>query len=145
MMPQELKEKLIEILNQELTLHKKMLLLLKTEKGFIVNQETKELAQITQKKELLINEIHKKQSYRQDINFRIKADSCFLKIQQEFKEILGKIKQAQEINGYLIRENLEFTQRYINVLNSPAEQLHYNLKGNIKDNLPHCQYLEILS
>lgn len=144
MIPQDEKEKRIKILQDELTLHKKMLLLLKTEKGFIINQKIKELAQVTQKKESLIRQMRKKES-RQDINFHLETGPSFLKIKQEFKEILDKIKQAQEVNSYLIRENLEFTQKFINILSSPAEQPQYNLRGNIKDNLSQCQYLEILS
>lgn len=136
----ESKEKFTKIFVDELILHKRMLLLLNTEKEFIVQQKIKELVRLISKKELLLKEIREKKYFWQNMVFP--TDSWGLKIQREFKEILEKIKQTQEVNSYLLRQNIEFVQKHLSILNSPALKPHYSFKGNIKDELPHSQYLD---
>lgn len=142
-------DELIEVLSEELKAHKDLLSLTNKKTDIIIAGHVKDLDKITQLENTLIISIGKLEERREKVveniqkQLKIKEElsmSSILKysdeettkeiekIKNEFLDIIGNLKNKNQLNNVLIQDNLEFINLNLQLLTNSLEQELYNSK-----------------
>jgi len=151
MVQEKLKNELIGVLENELTLHKEMLSLLGEEKEHII-KDPKALNEVTKKKNAILEEIHKREDLRQrlimnvagvlnmsakDVTLTLLAkvwsEPRLVQLRKELKSVLENIKAKQQLNNALIQQGLGIINSYVNAMSNNPKDSVYDKKGNLKE------------
>lgn len=142
-------DELIEVLTDELNTHKDLLSLTNKKTDIIIAGHVNELDKITQIENTIIITVGKLEERREKVVENIKKQleiqedlsmSDILKysdeettkeiekLKDEFLEIIGDLKNKNQLNNVLIQDNLEFINLNLQLLTNSLEQETYNSK-----------------
>lgn len=142
-------DELIEVLEDELKAHKDLLSLTNKKTDIIIAGHVKDLDKITQLENTLIINIGKLEERREKVVENIQKQlglkeelnmSSILKhsddettkeiekIKNEFLNIIGTLKNKNQLNNVLIQDNLEFINLNLQLITNSLEQELYNNK-----------------
>ena len=130
---------LIGIIQKETEALKGLLVILEKQYKSIINKETFELDAIVDKIKLANREVAKQEVERRKLLNGKKVQDIINesgnkeldRVYREIKMVLESIKHQNETNDLLIKQQLVFTNRMLNIINHKREKGTYNSYGRL--------------
>ena len=130
---------LIGIIQKETEALKGLLVILEKQYKSIINKETFELDAIVDEIKLANREVAKQEVERRKLLNGKKVQDIINesgnkeldRVYREIKMVLESIKHQNETNDLLIKQQLVFTNRMLNIINPKREQGTYNSYGRL--------------
>lgn len=141
-------KELINILEKEHKLYQKIYKLGEEKRQVIINQNIENLNIITNKEELLLDEISNLEEKRLRIageksiselsdNTEYNYRKLLTDMKSKLEVIIEKLSELNELNSQLIKDSLQMTTFSINLLTNNSKQGTYGKKGYAKNDKNH--------
>jgi flagellar biosynthesis/type III secretory pathway chaperone len=135
---------IMNTLKAERSLLEQIVELLKDEKQALIKNDIDEIQQIAAKKEELKVQVDEIEKHRIDICGSTKLKDMILqmnekdkqeaeKIGSDMEKAVNEIQKANDVNGMLLKQSLDYVRMMVNVMNPPKVSV-YNTKGRVESN-----------
>lgn len=156
------KTQLVQLLEDELVLHKEMVPLLEEEKGCLIAKKTAELLVLLKKKEAVVEKIQEKEHQRKALVMALSAelkmssdkitlsflsgywrDPQLLKLKKRLSDIIEEIQTKQQLNNALVRNAQDLIREAVAVMYAQQQpDAVYSPQGVFNDRAKEQGYLD---